>query len=115
MPRSSRPAKATPAVPAQRPVLLRFSRRAAFTDALAAVVVMDTVPPLPVVAPDANVTVGLLMVHPGASVAPVGDVAKVQELRVMLIGPVYPPKLVAVIADVPLDPGATVTAAPTRA
>jgi hypothetical protein len=75
---------------------------------------MVTVPPAPVVAPEAKVTLEAVTVQLGASVAPVGDVARMHELSVIVIGPVYPPEPAAVIADVPFDPGATVTAAAER-
>jgi hypothetical protein len=49
---------------------------------------METDPPDPEVDPDTKVTVGLLMAHVGRSVAPVGELASVQELRVMVFGPI---------------------------
>jgi hypothetical protein len=75
------------------------------------VVAIVTVPPEPVAAPEANVTAAEVSVHVGLSTAPVGEVASTHELSVTVWGPRYKSAPVAVIADVPLEPGATVTAA----
>jgi hypothetical protein len=51
---------------------------------LAAVVAIVTVPPEPVVEPEAIVMVAAVMEQVGESVAPVGEVASVQPLSVMV-------------------------------
>ena len=78
---------------------------------VAAVLPIDTLPPEPVAAPAANVTVAFEIVQLGGSVAPVGEVARTQLFTVIVLGPTYPPVPVAVIAEVPGDPGVTETEA----
>jgi len=58
------------------------------TAAAGAVVPMETVPPVPLADPAANVTVVAVMVQVGKSVAPDGEAVRVQLLRVTVFGPV---------------------------
>ena len=58
-----------------------------FTELVAAVVPIVIVPPDPEVDPDAKVTVAFVIVQVGELDAPVGEVAKMQLLRVMVLGP----------------------------
>jgi hypothetical protein len=54
---------------------------------LAAVEPKETVPPLPVDAPAAKVTVEAVMEQVGKSVAPVGEFVSVHALKVTVLGP----------------------------